>query len=510
MRPILLLCFLPLCAALSCANALRAGEIDVPNPIRALPAGASDYSAALKDPAEKMALSPDGTRIVVGGSGSHIQLIDAASLKLVKEFDCGGPIASIDFSADGKEALTAGPGNDILVWNLETGKNTRKFSGHTGDVRAVASSPDGSRVASTDSVGTVRIWDFAEGKNLFTLTGKKYADDPPTEAITTEGLAYTPDGRFIITEANDVKARIWDAVRGVELRMVADHDGTTASVSVSPNGALAATSRGGGILRIWRVDTAAVVRAISGNDGDVTCSAFAMDDLSVFSGSNDMTLRQWDVETGLEIRRFKLAAVPSALACSINGKTLYSLSADAGIVAWDIRALPLSVGKFTASMVSPDVAWQALDSADYEARSDAMRFFVKHPDPAAMVTFLMERLAAGGVKETDRKVQTELIEQLDDPAYATRLKAAEDLQKMGRSAREALLQALKNPSSEVRQKAAELLRDAGGSSDARGVLVLEMLRMFKVPAAAEALKSIADQDGPNATRARAISAGSGK
>ena len=484
------------------AATLFAGDDDVP-PLKSPPAGSVAFSGALKDAAEKMALSPDGSSVAVIGTGGHLQLFDTATLKVQKDIEAPGVTGGIDFSADGKQVVVAGPGNDIQVWNLESGKNTRKFAGHTGEVHAVACSPDGSRVASTDGAGTVRIWDFNEGKLLFTLTGKKYPDDPPTESISTEGLAFTPDGRFIITEANDVKARVWDVAQGVELRMVADHDGTTASVSISPNGTLAATTRSGGIARIWKVDSGEIVRSLSGHDDDVTCSVFSSDEFTLFTGARDSTVRQWDIDTGVELRRFKLTAVPSALACSANGKRLFSLSPDAGLVAWDTTGVPLNGGKFAGSVTSLDTAWSALGSVEYDARAEAILFYLKYNDQPAAIKALVDRLNSGGMKEEDRKLQDDLVAKLDDPSYATRLKAAEDLKKLGHAARETLTRALKNESSEVRNKAAELLRDIGGAVDGRGFLAIEIFGLMHSPGAKDALTAIASKEGPATARAKA-------
>lgn len=486
----------------TCAAWLRAGDDDVPT-LKALPPGALVFTGALKDAAEKMVISPDGSRIAVTGSGSHIQIF-SASLKPIKDIDAGGQCANLDFSADGKGVVTSGPGNALQVWDIESGKSVRKFTGHNAEVRAVACSPDGSRLASTDSAGTIRIWDFNEAKLLHTLTSKKYPDDPPTEGITTEGLAFTPDGRFLVTEANDVKARVWDAAQGVELRMVPDHDGTTVALCVSMSGALAASSRSGSILRVWKIDTGEILRSITGHDDELTCSTFCPDDFTVFSGGGDATLRQWDIESGLELRRFKLTAPPSALVCSADGKRVYSLSADAGIVAWSLTGPPAATGKFADSVTSLDTAWQALGSTDYEARSDAIVYLLKYKDGAAAIKFLLDKINAAGADEEARKTQRELIAKLDDSDYAVRLKASEDLKKIGHAARESLLEALKNPSSEVRNKAAELLRGIGGATDGRSSLVLEIFGIMHSPASKDALSAEAAKSGPRAARAKAI------
>ncbi len=481
---------------------LHAAEDEVP-PLKALPPGAISFTGALKDPAEKLVLSPDGTRVAVTGSGAHIQIFTASG-KPVKDIDAGGACVGLDFAADGKGIVTSGPGNLLQLWDIESGKSVRKFTGHNAEVRAVACSPDGSRLASTDGGGTLRIWDFNDGTLLHTLTSKKYPDDPPSESITTEGLAFTPDGRFLVTEANDVKARIWDAATGAELRMVPDHDGTTVALSVSTSGTLAASSRSGAILRIWKIDTGEVLRTITGHEDELTCSAWAPDDFTVFSGAQDGTVRQWDVETGLELRRFRLSAMPNSVACSADGKRVYSLSADAGIVVWSLTGAPVSSGKFADSITTLENAWLALGSTDYEARSDAVSFYLKHKDAAAAIQFLLEKLSAHGIGAEAKKAQEALIAKLDDSDYAIRLKASEDLKKIGHAAREALLEALKNPSSEVRNKASELLREIGGATDARAPLVLEILGIMHSPASKEALAGVAAKDGPRAARAKAI------
>src|ERR1043165_4537277 len=150
MHRILLSVWVTACAA------LFAAEEDV-TPLKELPAGALVFSGAPKDAFDKFVLSPDGSRLVAVGSGGHLAIYEAASAKLLKDYETGGPCVALDFCADGKEVITAGPGSVVATWNLDSGKATRKFEGHPTEVRAVRSSPDGSRIASTDRSGERRV-----------------------------------------------------------------------------------------------------------------------------------------------------------------------------------------------------------------------------------------------------------------------------------------------------------------------------------------------------------------
>ena len=61
-------------------------------------------------------------------------------------------------SPDGRRALSAGFDKTLRLWDLETGKELRRFAGHTGRVLDVIISDDGSRALSGSDDGTVRLW----------------------------------------------------------------------------------------------------------------------------------------------------------------------------------------------------------------------------------------------------------------------------------------------------------------------------------------------------------------
>ena len=69
----------------------------------------------------------------------------------------------------------------------------RTLEGHAHSVLAVAFSPDGRRLASGSADRTVKIWDSATGKELFTLNG--HVDGPIVS------VAFSPDGRRVAAGA---------------------------------------------------------------------------------------------------------------------------------------------------------------------------------------------------------------------------------------------------------------------------------------------------------------------
>ena len=72
----------------------------------------------------------------------------------------------------------------------------------------MAYSPDGRRIVSGSEDQTVRVWDAASGVELARLRG---------HAGWVRSVAYSPDGRRIVSGSDDHTVRVWDAASGAEL-----------------------------------------------------------------------------------------------------------------------------------------------------------------------------------------------------------------------------------------------------------------------------------------------------
>jgi WD40 repeat protein len=237
---------------------------------------------------ESVAFSPDG-RFALSGGLEGLMLWDVATGGEVRKFS--GDLVSINsvaFSPDGRFALTGG-GPLMALWEVATGDELRRFAGHTGPVRSVAFSPD-SRFALSGSDESMKLWDMTTGRELRQFTGTDWV----------RVVAFSPDGRFALSA--DKTLTLWDIATGNEVRRFVAHEGQIDEerieyAAISPDGHLALSNscvervrRSGCIKRsinLWDVETGRSVRGFTGYTGWGSAVAFSPDGSFALSGDCD-------------------------------------------------------------------------------------------------------------------------------------------------------------------------------------------------------------------------------
>lgn len=144
--------------------------------------------------------------------------------------------------------------------------------------------------------------------------------DGHTQAVNS--VAFTPDGRQVLTGSGDCSVRLWDAATGKEVRRFLGHTQAVWSVAISGDGRRVVSAGQDGVVRLWDAAGGKEVRSFAGHKmGALIASvAFTPDGKRIVSGSWDETARIWDVATGQEVNRFELFAPVVKLAVSRDGR----------------------------------------------------------------------------------------------------------------------------------------------------------------------------------------------
>jgi WD40 repeat protein len=199
--------------------------------------------------------------------------------------------------------------------------------GHTQGVNSVAFSPDGKQILSGSYDSTVKLWDMVSGREIRTFQ----------EHISgVNSVAFSPDGRQVLSGSTDTTSKLWDVASGREIRTFSGHTGFVHSVAFSPDGRQILSGSSDNTIKLWDAAGGREIRTFQGHSDNVNSVTFSFDGRQVLSGSTDITSKLWDAASGREIRTFRghIGGVDSVV-FSIDGWQILSGSSDNAIKLWD-------------------------------------------------------------------------------------------------------------------------------------------------------------------------------
>jgi WD40 repeat protein len=334
-----------------------------------------------------MAMSPDGKRVLSTGGDRDIHCWDVAGERELEPYKGNtGDVYAIEFSRDGQFIAVSGGDRVVRIWRTsEPAAPLHSLPGHNGPVNAVAFTPDGRRLLSASGDGTIRLWDAVNGKELgryyyaegvkitsvavspdgrYFLSGgsdkvmrlwrlpppdvlASKPDDPAGEVRVFEGhtanvrrVAFSFDGRHILSAGYDNTARLWETATGREVLAFREHKHPQIhTVAFLPDGRHALSGGEDRILRLWDLRDGHEIRALEGSQMGIWNLTVSPDGRRAASSGIDPVVLVWDLEKGEVIRRLEGLGVGAERVCfSPDGRSVLAASGRGPIALWDVTS----------------------------------------------------------------------------------------------------------------------------------------------------------------------------
>ncbi len=184
---------------------------------------------------------------------------------------------------------------DAPILQLDTG-------GHTALIKDVAFTPDGRYLVSAGDDKTIRVWDWRQGKTVRFLRGQ-IGQGHEGKIFA---MALSPNGQWLAVggwldnDNRDIRhaIRLYNFSSGKLIALLKGHRNVVHALAFSPNSQQLLSGSFDKTAILWDIATQRQLRQLKGHSDHIYAVAFTADNQRVVTGSFDHTLRLWQVATG--------------------------------------------------------------------------------------------------------------------------------------------------------------------------------------------------------------------
>jgi serine/threonine protein kinase len=237
------------------------------------------------DPVRTVAFAPDGQSVASSSSDGTTKLWHLPTRKLRKSVERAN-VGSLAFSTDGQQ-LIGSTKNAMNTWQVSSGELLDRSSIPFDRFPAITTRPQHSTLLVGRLDGHLVQWNATTGESvaLPQVKGDRL-------------IATSADGQTLVTA--DTEIEVWEVQTGKAIRTLEkDNLKKIAAVAVSADGKLLASSMGteNGTLRLWEIKTGNLLREEPASF--VSAIAFSLDGKTLISGERDGSIGVWKI-SGIE------------------------------------------------------------------------------------------------------------------------------------------------------------------------------------------------------------------
>jgi len=254
-------------------------------------------------------------------------------------------VSDVVISSDGQFALSGSWDGELRLWEINSGKTTRRFVGHSMDVLSVAFSVDNRQIVSGSRDKTIKLWNTL-GECKYTIAGAE--GEGHTEWVSCVRFSPSQSVPLIVSCGWDKLVKVWTLAQCKLRNNLVGHTGYLNTVCVSPDGSLCASGGKDGTANLWDLNEGKQLYSLDA--GEIIHALVFSPNRYWLCAATDECIKIWDLESkvivdtlvpaeedmGYDMPSTKKAPHCTCLAWSADGSTLYAGYSDSLIRIYSV------------------------------------------------------------------------------------------------------------------------------------------------------------------------------
>ena len=303
------------------------GQWDIPSQQRV-------SSIKIQQGAYFLSLTSDGRGLCTGDADGNVRLWETAPnrwLTALKPHH--GPSRVLGVADDGRIAASVAADHTVHLWDVNTLDELATLRGHETSPSNAFFNWDATLVATAVRNEVIKLWVVATGTCLATM------DDYSGK----NRLAFSPDGRFLISGRPTGMIDFWEIPSGRRTRTLKAAEGEILAMCFSPDGTILATVGRSGPIHLWDTTDYSLLARFHVPFHSYWCLDISPDNRILAAGNWGRTVELWDIPSRKHVAVLAghTARIDSVDFAPENGDgagMLASASVDGTIKIWDTES----------------------------------------------------------------------------------------------------------------------------------------------------------------------------
>ena len=272
-----------------------------------------------------LSVAPKGGSIGCGTTDGRILLVDVKKGKIKQTIQGhDGAVAAVSILKDGSRIVSSSWDRTTRLWPKK-GKEDPLILKHNSEVRALAIAGQAGKGAAGAKDGEVKI---------FSLGTLKCIRNLQTHRSDVSGLAFTDDGKCLVTTSWDGECKLWDVTKYEADQTILSQGERVRSMALSRDNTRIFLGLHSGTILVVNRDDPADVSRLEGHKDLVSALAVSPDGAYLASGGWDRKIIIWRMKSHRKKGTGEILSGVTALSWGPKDEKLYSADFSGTVNIW--------------------------------------------------------------------------------------------------------------------------------------------------------------------------------